>query len=627
MLRLTFVRAVLAGAVLSMLPAGQAMADTSTLADLKKRLARLPMDGVTATSVHLPLGDGRHSLFRVRDSKTLPPALAAKFPGLRSFRGIDADGRTVRLDLSPGGVRMSVRDGPHEWTMRARTTAEWRASPVHGAGARPFAAVAADARRLVHPAAEHRPASRGGSIRHDFRLAVAASSRYVAHFGGTTKGALAEIAHVVNQANEVFETDVGVHFTLVAGNDRLIRSRPSRDPFRHEDPGPAAVNLIDREIGAGNYDIGHALTDYTGGESHIGTSCSDARDADFLATHKAAAWSGHADPGTAASEAVGFMIHVLGRQLGAWPTASGCPDATLEGRAFEPGSGSTAMGLAPSSCGHERPLQAHADRYFHAASLEQMQDWLASRGGSCAFRWINPASAAWIDPVPLAGQAVIPARTPFVLDARAEPVAKGRRLSYAWEQMDPSIGRRDVLAGHEGGPLFRSFPPMPNGRRVFPRMAVVLGDEPAGPEEAYPTTTRSLNFRLTVRDNGGEASTVTHADTRLLVVDTGRPFAVLDDGSSQIAFAGKTMALRWDVADTNRAPVSCHFVSIDLSLDNGRTWLEPALAIDEPNDGEARFSLPPDATSERARLRVSCDWRPFFAVSPRSFAIRRIASR
>jgi hypothetical protein len=158
-------------------------------------------------------------------------------------------------------------------------------------------------------------------------------------------------------------------------------------------------------------------------------------------------------------------------------------------------------------------------------------------------------------------------------------------------------------------------------------MAVVLGDEPAGPEEAYPTTTRSLNFRLTVRDNGGEASTVIHADTRLLVVDTGRPFAVLDDGSSQIAFAGKTMALRWDVADTNRAPVSCHFVSIDLSLDNGRTWLEPALAIDEPNDGEARFSLPPDATSERARLRVSCDWRPFFAVSPRSFAIRRIASR
>jgi hypothetical protein len=627
MLRLTFVRAALAGAVLCTSPAGRAVTEISTLADLRKQLARLPMDGETATSIRLPLGDGRHGLFHVRDSKTLPPALAAKFPGLRSFRGIDADGRTVRLDVSPDGVRMSVRDGPHEWTTRARTAAEWRAVPVHDAGTPPLATATAAARALLPPAAGDRSASRGGGVRYDFRLAVAASSRYAAHFGGTTKGALAEIVHVVNQANEVFETDMGVHFTLVAGNDTLIRTRSSRDPFRYEDPGPASANLIDREIGARNYDIGHALTDYTGGESHVGTSCSDARDADFLATHKAAAWSGHAHPETATSEAVGFMIHVLGRQLGAWPTASGCPDATLQGRAFEPGSGSTAMGSAPASCGHDRPLQAHADRYFHAANLGQMQDWLASRGGSCAFRWISPASAAWIDPSSLAGQAVIPARTPFVLDARAEPVAKGRRLSYAWEQMDPSISGRDMLAGQEDGPLFRSFPPMPTGRRVFPRMAVVLGDEPAGPDEAYPAATRSLNFRLTVRDNGGQASTVAHADTRLLVVDTGRPFAVLDDGSSQIAFAGKTMALRWDVADTNLTPVSCHFVSIDLSLDNGHTWLMPALAVDEPNDGEAWFSLPPDAFSERARLRVGCDWRPFFAVSPRSFAIRRIASR
>ncbi|WP_426286488.1 reprolysin-like metallopeptidase [Luteibacter sp. E-22] len=626
MLRLTFVRAALAGAVLCIPTAGRAVADVSTLADLRKQLARLPMDGETATSVYLPLGDGRHGLFRVRDSKTLPPALAAKFPGLRSFRGIDADGRTVRLDLSPGGVRMSVRDGPHEWTTRASTAAEWRALPVHDAGTASFAAMAVDGLSPPRPAAGDRSASRGGGIRYDFRIAVAASSRYAAHFGGTTKGALAEIVHVVNQANEVFETDVGVHFTLVADNDRLIRPRPSRDPFRHEDPGPAAANLIDREIGAGNYDIGHALTDYTGGESHVGTSCSDARDADFLATHKAAAWSGHAHPQTATAEAVGFLIHVLGRQLGAWPTAGGCPDATLEGRAFEPGSGSTAMGFAPSTCGHDGPLQAHTDRYFHAANLEQMQDWLASRGGSCAFRWINPASAAWIDPESLAAQAVVPARTPFVLDARAEPVTEGRRLSYAWEQMDATIGRRDMLAGHDDGPLFRSFPPMPTGRRVFPRMAVVLGDEPAGPGEAYPTATRSLNFRLTVRDHGGEASTIAHADTRLLVVDTGRPFAVLDDGSSPTTFAGKSMTLRWDVADTDLSPISCHFVSIDLSLDDGRTWLTPALAVDEPNDGEARFSLPPDASSERARLRVACDWRPFFAVSPRPFAIRRIAS-
>ncbi|MGF6710640.1 uncharacterized protein YndB with AHSA1/START domain [Luteibacter sp. W1I16] len=611
MVRLTFLHAALAGAMACVMPFDPCTAAT-TFSALKKQLARLPMDGKTTATVSLPLGDGRHGPFIVRDSKTLPPALAAKFPGLRSFRGVAADGRTVRLDLSPDGVRMSMRDGPHEWTARARTAAEWRSLAVRNMEAPAFTAAVADAAAPL-ASVTNRPASRGGDVRFDFRLAMAASSRYAAHFGGTVEGALAEIAHVVNQANEVFETDVGVHFTLVAGNDRLIRALPSRDPFRSEDPGPAAVNLIDREIGAGNYDIGHVLTDYDGGESHVGTSCIDARDADFLATHKAAAWSGHARPAHAASEAVGFTIHVLGRQLGAWPTADGCHEATLEDRAFEPGSGSTAMGFAPFACGHGRPLQARADRYFHAVNLAQMQDWLASKGGRCASRRINPASAAWIDPASLAEQAVIPAHTAFALDARAEPVMQGRRLSYTWEQMDAE-------------PLFRSFPPSPSARRVFPRMAILLGHEPTDAGETVPDVSRTLNFRLTIRDNGGDTSTVAQADTRVRIVDTGRPFAMLADESSEAAVAGGSMTVRWDVADTNAPPISCHFVSIDVSLDDGATWREPALAVDEPNDGEARLALPPDAGADRARLRVRCDWRPFFAVSPRSFAIRRTAS-
>ncbi|WP_448096139.1 reprolysin-like metallopeptidase [Luteibacter yeojuensis] len=624
MLRLTFVRTAIAGAVICMPSSGRAMAGPATLPDLTRQLVRLPMDGRTATTVRLPLGDGRHGLFHVRDSRTLPPALAARFHGLRSFRGTDAEGRTVRLDLSPGGARMSLRDGPREWTARARTAAEWRPLPVRDA---PAPSVSTGMTGARPPSiARYRHASRGGGIRYDFRLAVAASSRYAARFGGTTLAALAEVVHVVNQANEVFETDVGVHFTLVEDNDRLIRSRPSRDPFRYGDPGPAAVQLIDREIGVGNYDIGHALTDYTGGESHIGTSCSDARDADFLATHKAAAWSGHAQPETATTEAVGFMIHVLGQQLGAWPTSHGCREATLEDRAFEPGSGSTAMGFAPFACGHGSALQAHADRYFHAANLQQMQDWLASRGGSCASRRIGASSAPWIEPGALAGLSIVPARTPFVLDARAEPARKDARLTYAWEQMDVATRPGDTAAGHADGPIFRSYPPAPTGRRVFPRMPVVLGHEPPEPGETLPTATRSLAFRLTVRDNAGDASTTAHADTRLLVVDTSRSFAVLDNDVPDGAIAGGSLTARWDVAGTDAPPISCHFVSIDLSLDDGDSWMEPALAVDEPNDGEARISLPANAASRRARLRIGCDRWPFFAVSPRPFPIKEVAS-
>ncbi|WP_051938485.1 reprolysin-like metallopeptidase [Luteibacter sp. 9135] len=597
-------------------------------AALRRRLLALPTQGPRETVVELPVEDGPAWPFRIRASGTLPPALLKRYPGLRSFRGADDKGRTLRLDLSPSGVRASVRDGGTTWTFRpgqpVRRERTGYTGPEAHVGAIPGSTTGTPADPAMSGAPVTATLAHGaGAIRHDFRLAVAAGSRYVASTGGTMTTALAEIAHAVNQANEVFETDVGVHFTLVDRNDRIIRPDPERDPFETHDPGMAAVMLIDRDIGAGRYDIGHAVLTYTGGESHVGTSCSDARDADFFATHKAAAWSGHPAPATE-SFATGYLIHVLGRQLGAWPTANGCRHDTLDDRAMEPGGGSTAMGYAPAGCGGEGQwLQTRSDRYFHAASIEQMQAWLASRGGRCATRRLRDVAAPWIDPESLADRSVIPARTPFVLDARVEASTPDRRLTYAWEQMDPGTGQRGPLHDMGDGPLFRSFPPVAVSWRVFPRMAAVLGHAVAEPGETLPTTSRQLAFRLTVRDNGGDSATVASADTRLRVVDTGRAFAVVAPTAGSTAPAGGRLRVAWDVAGTDTAPISCHFVAIDLSLDGGLSWLAPALAVDERNDGDAEVTLPAHrATTEAARLRVRCDWRPFFAVSPGDFRIR-----
>jgi hypothetical protein len=189
--------------------------------------------------------------------------------------------------------------------------------------------------------------------------------------------------------------------------------------------------------------------------------------------------------------------------------------------------------------------------------------------------------------------------------------------------MDAGAKQRGALFDQGNGPLFRSFPPSPSGKRVFPRVAATQGFDPSTRGEALPRTSRTLNFRLTVRDNGGDTSTVAHADKRIDVVDTGRPFAVLEGASPKPAIAGEPRTVRWDVADTNKAPISCHFVDIDLSLDGGRSWLEPALVTDEANDGEAAPVLPAGIAGEHARLRVRCDWRPFFAVSPADFTIVR----
>lgn len=572
---------------------------------LREHLLALPADGSVSTTVTLPVGDDAVSSFTVRDSHTLPRALMVRFPGLRSFRGVDASGRTLRLDVAPSGIRANIRDGTEARVLRLTGT-DAAARAGHDRAAPPVASFA-----------------RGGvATRHEFRLAVAASSRYVAAAGGTVASALAEIAHAVNQANEVFETDLGVHFTLVGRNDRIVRADPARDPFETHDPGPATVELIDREIGRSRYDIGQALTTYTGGDSHVGTSCSDARDADFFATHKAAAWSGHPDP--TRPEAIDYLIHVLGRQLGAWPTADGCRRDTLDDRAMEPGGGSTAMGYAPWGCGgDDQRLQATAHRYFHAASIGQVQAWLASRGGRCATRRPQKVSSPWIDPAPLAEVAVVPARTPFALEAFAEPAAGDRRLTYAWEQMDPGKGQRGALRDGGDGPLFRSFPPRPHGRRTFPRMSAVLGREAAEPGETWPTTSRWLAFRLSVRDNGGDSATVASADTRVRVVDTGTPFALTLPAAGTVATAGRPLRVGWDVAGTTAAPISCHFLHVDLSTDGGDSWLDTPLASDVVNDGEAEVALPPAlAPTERARLRLRCDWRPFFAVSPGDFSIR-----
>ncbi|PWF65520.1 hypothetical protein CBX98_25660, partial [Vibrio sp. T9] len=98
-------------------------------------------------------------------------------------------------------------------------------------------------------------------------------------------------------------------------------------------------------------------------------------------------------------------------------------------------------------------------------NIEQMRAWLGSKGGRCARKRINAVSTPWIDPTPLAEEKVVPARTPFVLEASAEPGADGSRLTYTWEQMDAGDEQRGELADDGHGPLFRSFAPVTTGVR------------------------------------------------------------------------------------------------------------------------------------------------------------------
>jgi len=514
------------------------------LADAHARLFELPADGKASAVVTLPLRDGTGSAFTLVDSRTLPRDLLRRFPAMRSFRGSDAAGRSARLDYAKGIARLSVRHDDGQW---------W-----HAAVAQAYPIAPSPVRAARVPAPGHTPLTRtlaaavSGNVRYEFRLALAAGSQFVGANGGTPEAALGAAAHLANQANEVLENDLGVHFTLAAHNERLMLTDSEGDPLRHGEPRTASVNLISRRLPATAYDLGHALLGLEGGEADTGTSCSDALDADYFATHKAAAWSGGADSDAAFAN----FVLVLGNQLGAPFREARCWQCLA----------------------------------FDGASIARVRTWLASRGGRCAKKFVVDAAAPWIDPESLAEPAVIPAHTPFWLDAAVEPGTPGRRLFYAWDDIDPQ-------------PRFRSIAPTSSVRREF--------------TSGLPADSRWLSFRLTVRDNGGATATVASDDTRVQVVDTGRAFAVepVADG-----VAGQALGIRWDPAGTTLAPISCHFLEASLSSDGGASW--HVIARDVSNSGSAAITLPAKAHSDNARLRLSCDWRPFFAESPKPFRIR-----
>lgn len=533
--------------LLSLLLATPVTASPDDLAAARSPLFALAPDGVASAEVALPVDGVAASHFRMVDAGTLPTDLRRRFPGMRSFRGSDPAGRAARLDFARDVARLAVRDVDGQW----HTAAAPLPSATAPAPPLPRHDVFQSSPGLPEGRAAPAAGASHGNLHYTFRLAVAADSRFVAANGGTPESALGAVAHLVNRANEALETDFGVHMVLAAHAERLMVTDAEGDPLRHGEPMAAAVELVERRLGSQAYDLGHAFVAERGSGGMPGTSCSDSRGGLYHAAHKAAAWSS----GAATEQAFGVFVAGLGTQLGARPVAGAC----------------------------------HGCLAFHGLQIEQVHAWLGSRGGRCARKRIVDAAAPWIEPPPPDEPVVIPARTPFWLDAAVEPSMPGRRLSYAWDQVDAQ-------------PLFASAAPTAQVRREF--------------TSPLPTASRGMAFRLTVRDHGGTSATVASADTEVRVVDTGRAFALAPVAD---AVAGQALALRWDPAGTTEPPVSCHFLDASLSADGGTSWR--VLAHNVPNTGSARLTLPADSATERARLRLACDWRPFFAESPAPFRI------
>ena len=430
-----------------------------------------------------------------------------------------------------------------------------------------------------------------------YRLAMAATAEYAAFHGGIA-GALSAIATTVNRVNVIYKRDLAVQFELITNNDLLIQNSTT---IYSNNSGSAMLGenqaLIDNIIGSENYDIGHVVSTGGGGVAFFGTVCND--------NYKAQGVTGSSNPIGDAFD-IDYVAHEIGHQLAAQHTFNKCGSYSRSTfLAYEPGSGSTIMGYAGICASNN--IQQHSDAMFHAKSIVEMRTFItrSQSGASCGTRVLLDNQPPNVN---AGSDFIIPANTPFELTGSAND-PENDRLSFSWEQVDKG-DTSDIYTDTSNNPLFRVFLPQTVSTRIFPNITSIINNT-ISMGETLPTTTRSLNFLLAVRDGKGNMS----SDQTTLTVVAGNTFAITSHNAFQTLSTGEVTEVTWEVANTDTAPINCSDVNILLSTNNGGSFVNVSDGT-TPNDGSVLVTIPVDASSTtQARFKVKCEGNIFFNIS------------
>ncbi|WP_167546552.1 reprolysin-like metallopeptidase [Stieleria maiorica] len=442
-----------------------------------------------------------------------------------------------------------------------------------------------------------------GTELRNYRLAVAATAEYTDFIGGQ-EAAFDAINDAVNELNAIFESELAIHLQLVSTTASVFVDAAS-DGYTNGNVGAMLnenTSRLNSIYGSAAYDIGHVFgTGSQGGRAGLGVVNTSGRGRGVSTSENpiGPTW-------------VELVAHEIGHQFGAEHTFNASvvvagSEAREASSAFEPASGSTLMGY-PGIANDGDNLQEYPDPHFHAASFEQIEEFVSGVGAPNS---TTPLMNA-VPSVSAGADYVIPAGTPFELSASGSDPDDSDELTYTWDQLDTG-GTQGLPVTDDGSrPLFRSFGPTTESSRVFPRLTdLVAGVDTSMIGEALPTTTRELNFRVTVRDGQGG---VHSDDVRLNTVGTGAAFAITPSGSNWTGGVSETVT--WDVAGTTTAAghgIDADLVAIELSVDGGLTF-PIVLSASTENDGSFTF-VSPNIDVQQARVRVRPLDNVFFAIS------------